>query len=116
MYDYHVTVNRLVGPLSFDVDIDLGFNAHYHTTVRLDALKQPEGENRKKAIALVTEWLKRHPQLTMRSMYKREKYGRWLVLLMGEEDGSVLNSKLLEHGLVEHIDNAAINELETVSP
>lgn len=114
MYDYHVTVARLIGPLSFHVDIDLGFNVYYHTVVRLDALKQPEGDNRKKAIGFVQQWLKTHPHLTMRSMYNREKYGRWLVLLMSDDDGSVLNSELLSKGLVEHIDNAAINETETI--
>ena len=46
MYEYHAIVDRVVDGDTIDVTIDLGFNAHIKTRVRMEGMNAPESRTR----------------------------------------------------------------------
>jgi micrococcal nuclease len=84
---------------TLDVDLDLGFTIRSRQRLRLLGLNSPEKNTTegKTAKAWVSDWLIEHgPDLVVET-HAREKYGRWLATVTGQ-DGACLNTDLLEAG------------------
>ena len=101
-YRYRGRARRVIGPLSLDVDIDLGFRINIALPVRLDALAQPLPEHRDQVVDLVQAWLAaHHNQFTVETIKDtQEKFGRYLAIITAGDDGTELNQYLLSTDLV----------------
>lgn len=112
MYEYRCRVKRVVDGDTVEVEIDLGFQVGYTTTLRLAGIDAPEtrGESRPRGLeatrflrTLIDESTDGTRQLTMRTVKsissaadKTEKYGRYLAtLLVGDRN---LNAEMVENG------------------
>ena len=87
MFTYRAVLNRIVDGDTIDVAIDLGFDIHYNTRVRLFGINTPECrtrdlEEKKRGLAAkarLGELLKGDDYLTIRTQLdKSGKYGRVL--------------------------------------
>jgi endonuclease YncB( thermonuclease family) len=90
---------RVIDGDTLDVDLDLGFTIRSRQRLRLLGLNAPEKNTPegKTAKAWVSDWLTEHgPDLVVET-HAREKYGRWLATVTGQ-DGACLNTALLEAG------------------
>jgi endonuclease YncB( thermonuclease family) len=107
-YEYRAALRRVVDGDTIDFDVDLGFEVHSFSRVRLLGLNTPEIFGPSKpaglvSMAFVQQWLdNRAGQVLVRS-YKakqKEKYGRWLVEVWSPDGvGGSLNAELLARGL-----------------
>ena len=99
MYVYRAKLDRLIGPVSMSVAIDLGFRLELVVPVRLDGVTLPE--KRREAQALTKEWLALRPEgFVLQSVQgHRQTFDRWFGVIM-DDDGASLNQALLDSGLV----------------
>jgi len=99
MYDYRARCHRQIGPLTLLCEIDLGFDIHHLQPIRLEGLAQPPQEHRQDTLDFVKIWLDHNPEFTVHTLVGKEKYGRYLGIVIGR-DGKTLNSLLLDTSLV----------------
>lgn len=112
MHKYRADVMRIIDGDSIVCDIDLGFSICLRATVRLYGIDCPEvrGESREKGLEskkALEQLVEDHAPITL-CTYKddgkfrsRGKYGRYLAILMGVDEGGVvvnLNDRLVEGG------------------
>lgn len=112
-FNYPVLEVRVVDGDTVDVTLDLGFNAHYHTAVRLEGIDAPElhiAAEAKAALvskSAVEAWLKLVPPDQLRvSSTSREKYGRVLGDLYNDLNGNRLSQWLLLQKVVHVYDGS----------
>ena len=94
MYEYNAKIENVVDGDTFDLDIDLGFHAHFHERIRILDLDTPEKRGTKeKALGLiVTDFAKAkftgvsvviHSKKEL--IPKTDSFGRWLVDVIIQE-------------------------------
>lgn len=101
MFEYRCTVGKVVDGDTLRLVIDLGCDVTTRMTVRLAGVDTPELGTVDGATAktLATEWVSQATGLTLATLKdKREKYGRYLGVLMRTGDDESLNSYLLRVG------------------
>lgn len=105
-YTYRGTVLRVIDGDTLVVDIDLGFDTHYHARLRLNGVDAPEmrgpereqGLDTKAAIEALVARPATPVSITSRS---RDKYGRWLATVQFIHNGKLtdLSRYLLDNKL-----------------
>ena len=101
MYMYRASLDRIIGPVTVAVRVDLGFRLDLVVPIRLDGLALPE--DRRATQAITQQWLDEHPRFVCQTIQgRRQTFDRWFGILM-DEDGSTLNDALLASGMVERI-------------
>ena len=105
MYTYKITkINRVVDGDTVDITIDLGFDIHYNTRVRMYGLDAPESrtrdlEEKKRGLAAkdrLTELLDSDDVTIRTTKDKTGKFGRLLgELFVGEVN---INEQLIKEG------------------
>ena len=97
MYIYNATLDRLIGPVTMSVVLDLGFRTKAVIYVRLDGLTMPE--DRKAAQAVTQEWFDAHQDFKVHTVQdKRQSFSRWFAEIFVDA-GPSLNQVLLDSGL-----------------
>ena len=96
MYEYNAKIVNVVDGDTFDLDIDLGFHAHFHERVRILDLDTPEkrGVEEKELGQIVTEFATINflgKSVVIHSkkeiLPKTDSFGRWLVdVIIAEGD------------------------------
>jgi len=99
MYDYRARCHRQIGPLTLLCEVDLGFDIHHLSAIRLEGLAQPTTGNRQDTLDFVKKWLDHNPEFILHSVAGKEKYGRYLGIVIGS-DNQTLNTLLLNTALV----------------
>lgn len=109
LYTYKSKLERVVDGDTIDVYIDLGFDIHYRSRVRLAGINAPESRTRnleEKKLGLaakeyVEQWLeKRGPDFIIRTTkVEKGKYGRVLGTIMDMKEEQCLNTDLVDVGL-----------------
>lgn len=109
MYTYKAKLERVVDGDTIDVYIDLGFDIHYRSRVRLAGINAPESRTRnleEKKLGLaakeyVEQWLsKSGPDFIIRTTkVEKGKYGRVLGTIMDMKEEQCLNTDLVDVGL-----------------
>ena len=104
MYEYNVTIIRIIDGDTIEVLADLGFSVHAQVIIRLDRINAPELDDVRgwMSRAYVNKMIADCHQVRIRSR-KQEKYGRWLaevLLQMKSTDTALLNlnDDLVQHG------------------
>lgn len=107
MSDYHpfiyhnVTVTRIIDGDTIEIEIDLGFKIKFRDNFRLADISTPRrGEaGFDEASAYTTKWLEDNKDIGLALVTTdRDKYGRWLAVLISHETESALNDELLNEG------------------
>lgn len=95
----HVEVTRVVDGDTIDCTIDVGFHMRIQQRFRLIGINTPERgqEGYQEAKSAAEGWFLEHKTFRL-SVTKAEKYGRYLVEVLCEDNRS-LNAVLLEAGL-----------------
>jgi micrococcal nuclease len=105
-YEYRTQLKHVVDGDTLDLDIDVGFDIHAMTRIRLLGINTPEVVGATKAQGLAAsefarQWLdNRKGEVLIRS-YKakqKEKYGRWLAEIWSLDGDQSLNQELLSRG------------------
>ncbi len=105
MYQYKAKILRVVDGDTIDVLIDLGFNLHHKTRIRLYGIDTPEcrtsdPEEKKYGIAakkFVESKLQLDQNYKMNTFYdSKGKYGRTLGTIIVDQKGTTLNRLLLK--------------------
>jgi endonuclease YncB( thermonuclease family) len=110
MYTYRATLDRLIGPVSMSVVIDLGFRTRATIVVRLDGVDLPE--NRQAAQQVTADWFAEHPDFIIHTIQdKRQTFGRWFAEIT-DLDGNSLNQSLLDLGHVQPYQSGALPPAE----
>lgn len=109
MYTYKAKLERVVDGDTIDVYIDLGFDIHYRSRVRLAGINAPESRTRnleEKKLGLaakeyVEQWLSKcGPDFIIRTTkVEKGKYGRVLGTIMDMKEQQCLNTDLVDVGL-----------------
>ena len=98
MFTYHATLDRLIGPVSMAVKLDLGFRLDLVVPVRLDGVALPE--DRRATQRRTQEWFDKHETFVVQTIQgRRQTFDRWFAKVM-DEGGECLNEVLLESGMV----------------
>ena len=94
MYEYNCKVKRVVDGDTVDVVIDLGFDIHFATRVRLYGMDTPESRTRNKdekvrglmSKDFLKEWMEKDDVIIRTRKDKKGKFGRVLgeMLVCGE--------------------------------
>ena len=94
MYEYNCKVKRVVDGDTVDVVIDLGFDIHFATRVRLYGMDTPESRTRNKdekvrglmSKDFLKEWMEKDDVIIRTRKDKKGKFGRVLgeMLVLGE--------------------------------
>jgi len=95
VYEYNVSIERVVDADTLDVDVDLGFHTHVHVALRLARIDAYEMTTAKGlvATAFASDLLSKCAAIRIQST-RQEKYGRWLAevnLRMKSTDVTWLN-------------------------
>lgn len=109
MYEYYVkSVNKVVDGDTIDVTIDLGFDIHYSSRVRLAGIDTPESRTRdleeKKLGLEAKEYLKNRLKFAKNIIIKTEKldstgkYGRILGWLFLDSETNSVNNQMIMKG------------------
>lgn len=106
MFKYSTKVINVVDGDTIDVDIDLGFDIHHTTRIRLVGINTPEIRNKNVeeknkglvAKARVEELVLGKTILLETLKDRTEKYGRYLGIVY-LENGTSLNALLVKEGL-----------------
>jgi len=102
MYEYRARVTRVVDGDTMHLVIDLGLNVSIATTVRLSGVDTPEMNTPEGNVAkaFAEAWvLATSGLVVVRTVKdKREKYGRYLALLLSSDGERSLNQSLLDSG------------------
>ena len=118
MYEYYVkSVNKVVDGDTIDVTIDLGFDIHYSSRVRLAGIDTPESRTRdleeKKLGLEAKEYLKNRLKFAKNIVIKTEKldstgkYGRILGWLFLDSETNSVNNQMIMKGYAWEYDGAA---------
>lgn len=109
MYTYRAKLKRVVDGDTIDVYIDLGFDIHYFSRVRLAGINAPESrtrnlEEKKAGLAAkeyVEQWFDKLGNEFIIKTTKEEKgkYGRVLGTITDLKDQRCLNMDLVDNGL-----------------
>lgn len=106
IYEYEISVTRVVDGDTLDVVIDLGFNVRLTERIRLDGVDTPETHGPRKEPAgdvareFVEDWVKAGGKFSMRCDHynDRGKFGRVLGTIYRDDDPTSLNELLLSTG------------------
>lgn len=108
MYEYSAILDRVVDGDTIDVILDLGFDVHLKSRIRLYGINTPETrtrdpEEKEKGLAAkarVEELLEGRNIIVQSKEYNRGKYGRVLaVIIVVNPEGRVnINEQLLQEG------------------
>lgn len=116
MFLYKATLNRVVSPVTISCHIDLGFGITKTEAIRLNGVALPlTSEDRAKAVGIIDDWVNRHPVFVLSTYKNKEKFGRFLGVLM-DRHGGTLNKALLEAHVTEPIPECEIPEDEPDEP
>lgn len=105
LHEYSCEVTRVIDGDTMEVEIDLGFNLTYNTTLRLLGVDTHElnGEEQEKALEekdFVKDWVKNQESIVVRTI-EHDSFGRWLAYVKGrssvEDKTRVLNKELLDN-------------------
>ena len=118
MYEYYVkSVNKVVDGDTIDVTIDLGFDIHYSSRVRLAGIDTPESRTRdleeKKLGLEAKEYLKNRLKFAKNIVIKTEKldstgkYGRILGWLFLDSETNSVNNQMIMKGYAWEYDGDA---------
>lgn len=96
---YGCRLNRIVDADTVSIVFDVGFYACVTATCRLNGLDAPERGTEEGRLAkhFVESWLERHPTFTVIVEKVPEKFGRWLIEIVGADSAS-LNACMLAAG------------------
>lgn len=88
MYEYEAKLHRVVDGDTIELEIDLGFNIRHIETFRLYGINAPERFTTEgKAATVFLNTLTKDKKLIARTLKdKKDKYGRYLVTLIAEDD------------------------------
>ena len=102
MYQYKCAIVKVVDGDTLHVEIDLGLNITTYQTIRLWGVNTPEMSTAEGPVAkqFVIDWIKDKKLILTTLKDKREKYGRYLGILLDLE-GRSLNDALVEAGLAD---------------
>jgi micrococcal nuclease len=113
LFHYKATVTRVVDGDTVDASIDLGFDIHMKTRIRLSGINAPESRTRdlveKKAGLIskdyVESWCKIEDQqvIVQTQLDGKGKFGRVLGRILSS-DGICLNDKMVELGYAKPYD------------
>lgn len=100
MYEYEVTILRVIDADTIDVSIDLGFDIHVKKRIRVLGIDAPERntDEGKEATQFVQDYVQigmKFPARTEKN--KNDKYGRWLADI--NIHGTPLSETLIQKGL-----------------
>lgn len=105
---YGAKIEKVIDGDTIDLSIDLGFNIHHKTRVRLYGVDTPESrtvnkaekEAGLKAKDFAKEWSEKYPSVIIETVKdKGEKYGRILANVFSDESKQVcLNKELIASG------------------
>lgn len=109
LYTYKAKVKRVVDGDTVDVYIDLGFDIHYFSRVRLAGINAPESRTRnleEKKLGLAAKeftdrWIERHgPEFIIQTTKEQKgKYGRVLGSIWDLKEEHCLNLDIVDAGL-----------------
>lgn len=103
MYEYKCAVTKVVDGDTLWLQVDLGIDISVRLSVRLYGLNTPEMSTPEGPVAkqFVLDWLEASSNsLVLRTIKDRkEKYGRYLGIILDVGTGKSLNDALLEAGL-----------------
>lgn len=104
LYEYRARANKVVDGDTLHLNVDLGMDTTVNLTVRLYGLNAPEMGTATgiQAREFVLDWLAQHApsgRFLLRTIKdRREKYGRYLGVILSEDGQAVLNDMLLQTG------------------
>lgn len=110
MYTYCATLERIIDGDTLELNIDLGFEVWIKTRVRLAGIDSPETFGVKKeseeyqrgmlAKQFVENWFASlgTEKFVVISEKTKEKYGRWIVRIMSEDNTKILNEDIVTAG------------------
>ena len=101
MYEYKVTILKVIDGDTIDAKVDLGFRVSMEMRFRLAGINAPElsTQSGKASKARLQEWLPVGSIATVRSQKDRqEKYGRYLGTFY-DLDGHDINARMVMEGL-----------------
>lgn len=109
MYEYYVrSVNKIVDGDTIDVTIDLGFDIHYNSRIRLAGIDAPESRTRdleEKSFGLeAKDYLKSRLKESDKVVIKTEKpdstgkYGRILGWIFLDDEPNSVNNQMIMKG------------------
>jgi len=89
MFEYMVTLVRVVDGDTIEVDLDLGFHVTLRQRCRLYGLNTPERgqEGYHEATAALVALLA--PKFSVKSIKPEDKYGRWIVEIPGVAESMI---------------------------
>lgn len=109
LYTYKAKLERVIDGDTIDVYIDLGFDIHYRSRVRLAEIDAPESRTRnleEKKLGLaakeyVEQWFSKHGRdfIIHTTKVEKGKYGRVLGIIMDMKEEQCLNTDLVDVGL-----------------
>lgn len=103
MYTYNALVTYVVDGDTLDVDIDLGFEVHIQTRLRLNGINAPEVRGESRELGLATKQVVTNELLNQKVVLKSEssiypdKYGRWVATIYLNDQN--YNQSLVDRGL-----------------
>lgn len=101
MYEYQAHIKDIIDGDTLDLDIDLGMETHRTCRVRLAGINTDKisTENGRKARDFVMTWCGNNSLIVRTIKDRKEKYGRYLVLVYKDIAAKNLNEALIEAGL-----------------
>lgn len=92
---------RVIDGDTIEALVDLGYRTYHKHLLRLDGIDTPEHSAGAEATAAIKEILGDAEYVWVRSRKNPDKYGRWLVTVYVEQDGSLIdvNQALLDRGV-----------------
>ena len=116
MYEYRISVDRVIDGDTIDCWIDLGYNLKIHKRIRFAGVNAPETRTRnkeeKKRGLIAKEWLKDKLPVGSKCILKSYEYGKYgrvigeLFIVSGSRKQSI-NKMMLAEGLVKEYDGGA---------
>jgi micrococcal nuclease len=106
LWHYKGRVMKVVDGDTIEVAIELGFDLVFTTRVRVAGVNTPEIHSKdlaekvkaEEARLTVVHWVAAHPEVYLRTIKTKEKYGRYLAEVFSP-DGESLGQMLLDKGL-----------------
>ena len=116
MYEYRISVDRVIDGDTIDCWIDLGYDIQIHKRIRFAGINAPETRTRnkeeKKRGLIAKEWLKDKLPVGSKCILKSYEYGKYgrvigeLFIVSGSRKQSI-NKMMLAEGLVTEYDGGA---------
>ena len=118
MYEYNCKVKRVVDGDTVDVVIDLGFDIHFATRVRLYGMDTPESRTRNKdekvrglmSKDFLKEWMEKDDVIIRTRKDKKGKFGR----VLGEMyvEGTNINLTMVDESLAVKYEGQSKKDIE----